>query len=169
MQDLRPAIRRLTEVIRPDFENRGIELVVDVEDETIEMQFDERQLDQALLNLIRNAMEAIETKREGEADSEARVEVRVRADRSYAWIQVIDTGCGIAKEDLNRIIEPYYTTKFSGSGLGMMIVYRVARAHGGGLEIQSDKGEGTTATLTLPRRRQISHQTGEKAPSPNTA
>ena len=66
------------------------------------------------------------------------------------WVSVGDTGGGIPQEQINRIFEPFYTTKKKGTGLGLMIVQRIVRAHGGRIELESQVGRGTTFRLWLP-------------------
>ena len=66
------------------------------------------------------------------------------------WASVADTGGGIPQEQLNRIFEPFYTTKKKGSGLGLMIVQRIVRAHNGRMDLDSDVGRGTTFRIWFP-------------------
>ena len=66
------------------------------------------------------------------------------------WVSVSDTGGGIPQEQINRIFEPFYTTKKKGSGLGLMIVQRIVRTHGGRIEVESHVGRGTTFRISLP-------------------
>jgi signal transduction histidine kinase len=66
------------------------------------------------------------------------------------WVRVSDTGGGIPQQQINRIFEPFYTTKKKGTGLGLMIVQRIVRAHGGRIELESDLGRGTTFRIWLP-------------------
>jgi signal transduction histidine kinase len=66
------------------------------------------------------------------------------------WVSVEDTGSGIAQEQINRIFEPFYTTKRKGSGLGLMIVRRIIRAHSGRIEIDSRLARGTSIRVWLP-------------------
>jgi signal transduction histidine kinase len=66
------------------------------------------------------------------------------------WVSVGDTGGGIPQEQINRIFEPFYTTKKKGTGLGLMIVQRIIRAHNGRIELDSHVGQGTTFRLWLP-------------------
>ena len=68
------------------------------------------------------------------------------------WVSVADTGGGIPQEQINRIFEPFYTTKKKGSGLGLMIVQRIVRAHGGRIELESNVGRGTSFRVWLPRQ-----------------
>ena len=100
------------------------------------------KLRRVLENLVKNAMQAMTrggtlTLQSGET-SEA------------VWVSVTDTGGGIPQEQINRIFEPFYTTKKKGTGLGLMIVQRIVRAHNGRIELESHVGRGTTFRLWLP-------------------
>jgi two-component system, sporulation sensor kinase E len=66
------------------------------------------------------------------------------------WVSVCDTGSGIPADQVKRIFEPFYTTKKKGSGLGLMIVQRIVRDHGGGIELESRLDQGTTFRIWLP-------------------
>ena len=68
------------------------------------------------------------------------------------WVSIADTGGGIAQEKINRIFEPFYTTKQKGTGLGLMIVQRIVRDHGGRIELESRVGKGTMFRIWLPLR-----------------
>jgi signal transduction histidine kinase len=68
------------------------------------------------------------------------------------WVSVADTGGGIPPDQVNLIFEPFYTTKKKGTGLGLMIVQRIVRQHGGHIELESRVGQGTTFRIRLPRR-----------------
>jgi signal transduction histidine kinase len=103
---------------------------------------DRAQLKQAFYNLIKNALQAM---RAGGI-----LRVRTEATDTHIVVSFIDTGHGIAAEQIGRIFEPYYTTKEEGSGLGLMIVQRIVREHGGTLEVESDVGHGTTVRVKLP-------------------
>jgi signal transduction histidine kinase len=65
-------------------------------------------------------------------------------------VSIADTGCGIPQEQLNRIFEPFFTTKRKGSGLGLMIVQRIVREHGGLIKLESNVGQGTRFRIWLP-------------------
>ncbi len=153
-RSLEPLIQKLAGLFKPELDTKDINLFVKFDKGSSEIPMDEPQMMQALMNLLRNSIEAIEAKRgaaEDPEDAEGRIEIRVRGDEKAVHISVSDTGCGIAPEDLQRVKEPYYTTKFSGTGLGLMVVYRVVREHGGAISIQSEVGVGASITLTLPR------------------
>ncbi len=118
--------------------------------EDIEPVADAAQIEDAVLNLIINAIEAIE--------GEGRVSVSIRrvesdSEAEYpeeAVLEVSDTGSGISEEDLARIFHPFFTTTKGGTGLGLPAVRRIARAHGGRVEARSSVGEGSTFTIYLP-------------------
>ncbi|HEX8337926.1 MAG TPA: ATP-binding protein, partial [Pyrinomonadaceae bacterium] len=125
-------------------------VVLSTEGEFPEVRADERMLRQALLNLIRNAAEAIP-----DEAFERRVNVRgsVEADasgRNWARVEVEDTGAGIAEEDLQRIFIPFFTTKSKGHGVGLALAHRVATDHGGTLSAANSGAGGAVFTLRLP-------------------
>jgi two-component system, sporulation sensor kinase E len=128
--------------VRPELDNRGLAVNTKWNPHLPPAPMDPRQVQQVLLNLIRNAMQAMT--REGVltlATGEA---------AGGVWISVSDTGCGIPEEKLNRIFEPFFTTKKTGTGLGLMVVQRLVRAHKGRLDLESRPGVGTTFRIWLP-------------------
>ena len=106
------------------------------------LEVDRDQMKQVFYNVIKNSFEAM--KRRGI--------LRIRTDRddTHVMISFTDTGGGISAEDLSRVFEPYFTTKSSGSGLGLLIVRRIIREHGGELAMESSEGKGLTLTIRLP-------------------
>jgi signal transduction histidine kinase len=106
------------------------------------LELDREQMKQAFYNIIKNSFEAM--KRRGV--------LRIRTDRddTHVLVTFSDTGGGISAENLSRIFEPYFTTKATGTGLGLLIVRRIVREHGGELSIESSEGEGLTLTMRLP-------------------
>jgi signal transduction histidine kinase len=95
-----------------------------------------------LVNLIKNAMQAMTTG--------GTLTLQTGESSEGVWLSVADTGGGISQEQIARIFEPFYTTKKKGSGLGLMIVQRIVRAHGGRIELDSQVGRGTTFRIWLP-------------------
>jgi len=114
------------------------------------IQIDPPQIEDAVLNLIINAIEA--------ADGDGRVTVRIGRSQDdggeefedEAIVEVSDNGRGISEEDLVRIFNPFFTTRPGGTGLGLPAVRRIARAHGGRVEVSSSLGKGSTFTIRLP-------------------
>jgi PAS domain S-box-containing protein len=106
------------------------------------LQLDRAQLKQAFYNVIKNALQAMR--------SGGILRIRTEADDLHVTISFIDSGHGIAPEQIGRLFEPYFTTKQNGTGLGLMIVQRIVREHGGTIEVESDKDRGTTFRIKLP-------------------
>ncbi|MBX3260846.1 MAG: hypothetical protein KIS78_09200 [Labilithrix sp.] len=129
------------------------------------VEIDRRMVRQALLNLVVNAIQAMPTG--GALLVETRIEHR--DDASFACVDVSDTGTGIAPEEQDRVLEPFYTTKASGTGLGLPLVKRVVEAHRGELAVTSDE-TGTTFTIRLPLPKwdesQVTLRRGAGAPRP---
>jgi two-component system sensor histidine kinase HydH len=109
-----------------------------------EVDLDPDGINQVLLNLYLNAMEAM--------DPGGTLSVTLSTGEGSPWvrIRVSDTGRGINKEDLEHIFDPYFTTKQTGTGLGLAIVHKIIEAHGGEVSAESDIGRGTTVTVLLP-------------------
>jgi len=108
------------------------------------------RLHRCLINLLNNACDAMKTK-PGEAIERAkRLDVTCVTVEHRAEIRVTDSGCGIPAENLEKILEPLFSTKSFGVGLGLPTVNQIMEQHGGGLELESEVGRGTTATLWLP-------------------
>lgn len=105
---------------------------------------DRNQLKQVFFNVIKNALEAMEPG--------GRLKVGTRFDDDSVYLMFGDTGSGIKQEDLLRLFEPYHTTKPGGNGLGLMIVQRIMREHGGQVGVESKHGVGTVVTLEFPRK-----------------
>lgn len=126
----------------PEIKDRDVVVEQELRSDLPLLQLDRDQMKQAFYNVIKNSFEAI--KRRGV--------LRIRTDRddTHVIISFTDTGGGISAEDLGRVFEPYFTTKSSGTGLGLLIVRRIVREHGGELSIASSEGSGLTLTIRLP-------------------
>jgi len=136
-------IQESARVLTPELENRKIALVLELDPLIPEMPLDTDQMKQAFFNLIRNASQAM--------GAEGTLTIRSESDNQETRISFIDRGSGMSPEDLGAAFEPYHTTKGAGTGLGLLIVRRIIREHGGEIEIESEKGIGTEVTIHLPR------------------
>jgi signal transduction histidine kinase len=105
---------------------------------------DAEQIKQVFFNVIGNGVDAV-----GENST---IRIVTGIDDQYVFAKIVDQGTGIKKEDIARVFEPYFTTKKSGHGIGMMIVHRIMRDHGGEVGIDSKEGSGTIVTLNFPRK-----------------
>lgn len=124
--------------------NVGIQTHVDVNLPPIEC--DANQLKQVFLNVLKNAVEAMPSG--GEITVEAK-----RKDEHTVFIRFIDSGCGIPEMRIPRLGEPFYTTKERGTGLGLMITFKIIETHRGEIQILSEEGVGTTVEISLPIHR----------------
>jgi len=139
---LNRVVEKTLELLRPELDNRGLAVKTKLEPHLPLAPLDATQMQQVLVNLIKNAMQA--TTKGGT------LTLRTGEGSEGVWLSVADTGGGIPQEQINRIFEPFFTTKKKGSGLGLMIVQRIVRAHGGRIELESDVGRGTTFRIWLP-------------------
>jgi PAS domain S-box-containing protein len=139
---LNEAMERTLDLLRPEVENRGLNVKLKLAEPLPLAPIDAMQIQQALVNLIKNAMQAM-TK-----GGTLTLQTGERSDE--AWFSVSDNGGGIPQEQINRIFEPFYTTKKKGTGLGLMIVQRIVRAHDGRIDLESHVGRGTTFRVWLP-------------------
>lgn len=140
-------IRLVGEVLaiqREEMTNLGIRVEMDLRAEIPPVSGDFNQLKQVFFNILKNAMEAM--------DSGGLITISARADDEFVTVAVRDTGVGMERDDLSRIFDPFFTTKAGGHGLGMMIVMRILRAHGAQLDVDSAPGRGTTVTLRFPQK-----------------
>jgi signal transduction histidine kinase len=108
------------------------------------VEHDTSQIQQLLLNLLLNAIQAI--------NSEGRIEMRSEARDDCAVVSVTDTGHGIDPSHLPNLFRPFFTTKGKGTGLGLSLAQRIAEAHGGSIEVSSTPGKGSRFSLRIPFR-----------------
>jgi two-component system, sporulation sensor kinase E len=126
----------------PELQDREIVVEQELRSDLPLLQLDRDQMKQAFYNVIKNSVEAMY--RHGA--------LRIRTDLAdtHVIVRFVDTGGGMSAENLSRVFEPYFTTKPSGSGLGLLIVRRIVREHGGELSIESSEGKGLSVTIRLP-------------------
>jgi len=143
--ELSRIINHVCELLRPEAAARQIEIIAQVQNGLPDLQADPVRLTQALVNLVINAVQAVE--RNG------LVEVSVaRADDAIS-VAISDNGPGISPEKLASIFEPYFTTKPEGSGLGLWIAQQIVTAHGGTLRAENRSERGAVFTMLLPLKR----------------
>lgn len=126
----------------PELQDREIAIEQELRSDLPLLQLDRDQMKQAFYNVIKNSVEAMHR----------RGTLRIRTDLAdtHVIVRFVDTGGGMSAENLSHVFEPYFTTKPSGSGLGLLIVRRIVREHGGELSIESSQGRGLTLTIRLP-------------------
>jgi signal transduction histidine kinase len=131
---------------RGEIAQEGIAVEVDIASDLPDLPADEAQLRQALINLIRNAREALA------AAPAKRLGISVAHDRAAKRlvVRISDSGAGIEKADVGKIFDPFFSTKAQGTGLGLALVQQIVVDHGGQIEVDSAPGQGTTFTLSFP-------------------
>ncbi|MBD0383391.1 PAS domain-containing sensor histidine kinase [Paenibacillus sedimenti] len=132
------------ELLQPQALLGNIEIEAEIEAELPLVSCDEHQLKQVFINILKNALESMSL------GGKMRIQAFPAEHGKNLMIRFIDQGCGIAPERLPKLGEPFYSTKEKGTGLGLMVCYRIIEAHGGTMKIRSKLGEGTTVEISLP-------------------
>jgi signal transduction histidine kinase len=141
-EDVNAIVDEAVRFFTPEITDRDIVVEQELRSDLPLLQLDRDQMKQAFYNVIKNSFEAM--KRRGI------LRIRTDMDDTHVLISFNDTGGGMSPGNLSRVFEPYFTTKSSGTGLGLLIVRRIVREHGGELSIESSDGKGLTLTIRLP-------------------
>jgi two-component system, sporulation sensor kinase E len=141
-ENINTIVEETVRFFAPEIQDRDVVVEQELRSDLPLLQIDRGQIKQAFYNVIKNSLEAM--KRRGI------LRIRSDMDDTHVLVRFIDTGGGMSAEDLSRVFEPYFTTKPSGTGLGLLIVRRIVREHGGELSIESSEGKGLTLTIRLP-------------------
>jgi PAS domain S-box-containing protein len=156
LEAIRPSPPDLAEINLPDvlaevlrfqrreFAARGITVEAETPATLPPVMADRNQLKQVFFNLTKNAFEAMQPG--------GKLKIKSRADDDSVFLLFGDSGAGIKQDELMRLFQPYHTTKPGGHGLGLMIVQRIMREHGGQVGLESKEGVGTVVTLQFPRK-----------------
>jgi signal transduction histidine kinase len=143
-ESLNAIIDDLVGFVRNDLATRHVALETELAPDDPTGYVDANQIRQCLINLVRNAADAVSVKGGG------RVVLRTRGERDRVEVAVEDDGVGIASELLPRLFDPFFSTKEGGNGLGLALTQQIIRDHGGELHVDSRVGRGTTFTLSVP-------------------
>ena len=147
LENINALVSESVAFLRPEIEDRSILVEQELRKDLPLIEADRNQLKQAFYNVIKNAFQAMK--------SGGILRIRTNVDEQFVSVCFSDSGGGISPEDMSRIFEPYFTTKASGSGLGLLIVRRIVREHGGEIDLASDQGKGLTLTIRLPLQNQM--------------
>jgi len=140
-------LRDTLTLLAPDLEERKVQVSLELAPSTPLLQLDGGQIKQALYNLLKNAFQSLPA-------SGGQIDILSHVTDYELTLTIRDHGSGIPPEIMGSLFEPYQSTKESGTGLGLLIVRRIVREHGGDIEIESKPGKGTTVTISLPRQNQ---------------
>jgi signal transduction histidine kinase len=157
-EDLNEVVEEVLQFLGPEIQDRDILLEKRLGKGLPLISIDRDQLKQAFYNICRNSFQAMK--------AGGILHVETKQDAEHVSVVFADTGGGISPENITRIFEPYFTTKSDGNGLGLLIVRRIVRAHGGEMILESSPGRGLTVTILLPRsdRRVRFLEQGESKP-----
>jgi signal transduction histidine kinase len=125
-----------------ELKDRGILLEKQLGPDTPRIPMDREQMKQAIYNVVRNAMQA--------AGEQGLISLQVRREGDFWVFECRDNGVGISADDLPHLGTPFFTTRKDGTGLGLMIVQRIAREHGGSVQITTREGKGSTVKILIP-------------------
>lgn len=126
---------------------KGCEISVHMEHEDMQVEIDLKQIKQVLLNMIKNAMDAIAEVKDGR---HGLIEIGAKIAGRNVQLSVRDNGNGMDQAQMVRLFDPFFTTKEKGTGLGLSVSYRIIKNHGGTISVDSRKGEGTVFVISLP-------------------
>jgi two-component system sensor histidine kinase HydH len=144
--DLGELVEHSLSLIRHDLDAAQVRVEVDIPETIAEVFLDPDRMQQCLLNIYLNAVQAMPEG--GTLGIQG-----FRAEDGRTGLRISDSGRGIPKEDLSKIFDPYYTTKNQGTGLGLAMVLKIVEAHEGEIEVASHEGQGTVFTILLPGER----------------
>jgi signal transduction histidine kinase len=140
--DLSTVVEDVIQFVSPEISEQQMTIRMERKGFIPQVEFDEKLIKQVLLNLVKNAMNAMKPG--------GNVTVTLELDGDNLLCKVTDTGCGIPPENLSKIFEPYFTTKSTGTGLGLTVVYKVMKEHHGDVRVESKVGVGACFTLVFP-------------------
>jgi two-component system, sporulation sensor kinase E len=140
--DLNEILEESVAFLRPEIRDRDIIVELDLDPALPRLQVDRDQMKQAFYNVIKNAFQAMR--------AAGILHIRSWQSEFNVSVSFNDTGGGISQDQMSKLFQPYFTTKSSGSGLGLLIVRRIVREHGGEIEIESNEGKGMRVTIHLP-------------------
>lgn len=137
------------ELVKPELDEAGIELELDFEDNVPLLQLDDKLIKQAVLNIIKNAINAM--------PGGGHLSIHIFREADTVVLIIKDDGEGIEEENINKVFEPYFTTKEFGSGLGLTLVYKIIKEHDGEIQLKSRVGLGTSFIIKLPIPQKEKH------------
>jgi two-component system sensor histidine kinase HydH len=144
--DVNSLIEHSVRLIEKEASSKDIAIKLDLSQQPLPAEIDSDRFSQCLLNLYLNSLQAME--KGGQLSIKDSL-----TDDSHIIIEIKDTGSGIKAENLNKIFDPYYTTKTKGTGLGLAIVHKIIEAHNGNIKVRSAPGQGTTFIIGIPAKK----------------
>jgi two-component system, sporulation sensor kinase E len=141
IRDLNQVVSEMLQFLKYELEEAHVTLDAKL-GQIPRIELDEKYVKQALLNIIQNALSAM--------SGGGTLTVETRQDEDRVCVSISDTGAGISQDIMDKIFEPYFTTKDFGSGLGLTLVYKIVKEHNGDIYVDSKEGKGTTFSISFP-------------------
>lgn len=138
-------VNRVVRIAEAEMKDAGISLETNLSTSMPNVLMDVGLMQQALLNLVKNGIQAMEGN-----EGEKKITISTYLEGANAILSVKDTGCGMTDKQMEKIFEPYYTTKSNGTGLGLTVLFKIIKEHNGDIHVRSVKGEGSEFTIALP-------------------
>ncbi|GAE26804.1 two-component sensor histidine kinase [Halalkalibacter wakoensis JCM 9140] len=135
-------MEEVTLLLTSEANNKSIEMTLQATKKEIYISCEETKIKQVFINLVKNAIEAME--------NGGQIQIKISEMDGNIVVQLIDQGFGMPKEVLEKIGEPFYTTKEKGTGIGLMVCFQIIEGHEGTIQVDSESGVGTTFTIALP-------------------
>jgi signal transduction histidine kinase len=144
IENINTLVQESLAFLAPELKDRDILVETELREELPPLPLDRHQIKQAFYNIVKNAAQAMK--------SGGILHIRTDRDEDHVSVTFQDTGGGIPAENMSKVFDPYFTTKEGGSGLGLLIVRRIVREHGGEIDIVNNQGRGLELTIRLPLR-----------------
>jgi two-component system, sporulation sensor kinase E len=148
-RDLNPILTDLLDFVRYELEEAGIAIDEDLAEDLPQLRLDEKYIKQAVLNIVKNAISAM--------PDGGTLSVATRRHGDDVLLRISDTGEGMSEDVLNKIFEPYFTTKDFGSGIGLTLVYKIVKEHMGEISVVSQRGKGSSFAILFPVPQREQH------------
>ena len=137
--------------LKYEIEKNNVNIDIKFDKDNLILKLDEKYIKQSLINIIQNAIDAMS---ENKDDNKKYIYITLKTIDNYAVISIKDTGIGMKEDTINKIFEPYFTTKRHGTGLGLTNVVRIIEAHNGNITIESEYGNGSEFIIKLPLQQE---------------
>lgn len=147
--DINLLLEEVTNSLRPLLNEKDIKFITKISDNEVFVFGDYNRLNQVIINIVKNSIEAITDGKEGW------IKMSTKLNKNYITIFIEDNGIGISKQNMKKIMEPFFTTKSNGTGLGLSLSREIIKAHKGELSLISELEKGTKVTICLPIKKTI--------------
>lgn len=150
--DIQTILFNVISLLKTEASMHNVEIEFLLKSDVFMIECEPNQLKQLFINIIKNAIEA--------SAPGGKVTINLQSVDDHVTILVKDNGCGMSEERLNKIGEPFYSSKEKGTGLGLTVSFKIVQSHNGSIHFNSQKGEGTEAVIKLPVKKSAKHLSG---------